>query len=406
MRVLIVSSIYLPMAGGLPLFAHRLAFYLQQHGHEVLVLAPSETMKSEMRVLDGVNIMGMASVKSYLYKNYRLTLAPGLYRNIEKTILHFKPDVIHIQGHFAIERRAVKIAKKHHIPVVGTNHTAFESIAESMPFRHVKPWVALVKKLFWQRIFDTFKDVTIATAPSLAAKKMLEQHGLTIPMQTISNGLDTQVFNPNQKNTRTEKKYGLPNKPILLSVSRLDKEKEMSFALAGVALAIKKMIAMGKKPFHFVVAGEGNELQNLKKQAARDDVAPYVSFLGPIKNRLGKESDLPAIYACADGFITASPMEFQGIAVMEAMASGLPILAANRRALPELVDDEKNGFLFELDRPEVLGDKIIKIMEDAPLRKKMATASLEKIKPHDIQSVVSQFENIYKKAIAIKKIEK
>ncbi|MGI9461197.1 MAG: glycosyltransferase [Alphaproteobacteria bacterium] len=399
MRIMIISSIYLPMAGGLPLFSHRLAFYLQQKGHIVKIIAPSETIFSQPRNIDGVNIMGMASVKSYLYKNFRLTIAFGLYQKLKKEILSFKPDVIHIQGHYANERRAVSIAKKYNIPLIATNHTAFESVAKLMPFSYFKPWSWLVEKLFWQRIFATFKLVTIVTAPSQAAKKILHHHGLKIPTLVISNGLDIKIFHPKKSNPTLRKKYKLPDGLLLLSVSRLDKEKELSFAMAGVAIAIKKNLANKKPPFHFFIVGEGDELKNLQQQAKKTGIADYVHFLGRLNNTLGTESDLPNLYATADSFITASPMEIQGISVMEAMASGLPIIAANRRALPELVSHKKNGVLFTLDDVDKLADKILYIMNNQHIRKKMAEQSLKKIRPHDIHAVIKKFESVYRTAI-------
>jgi 1,2-diacylglycerol 3-alpha-glucosyltransferase len=105
------------------------------------------------------------------------------------------------------------------------------------------------------------------------------------------------------------------------------------------------------------------------------------------------------MYQAADVFVIAGVAELQSIVTMEAMASGLPILAVNAMALPELCHDGENGYLFEMENENALSEKVAILATDLVLRKTMSGKSLEIIQKHDIRKTIPQFEELYKKMI-------
>jgi len=111
------------------------------------------------------------------------------------------------------------------------------------------------------------------------------------------------------------------------------------------------------------------------------------------------DEDVPRLYRFADVFVIAGIAELQSIVTMEAMASGLPIIAADAMALPELVHHGENGFLFPVDDAQALAAAAVTILSDEPLRRQMAKRSLEIIKAHDINKVVEQYEMLYTQMI-------
>ncbi len=119
-----------------------------------------------------------------------------------------------------------------------------------------------------------------------------------------------------------------------------------------------------------------------------------VTFLGYLP-----DEDVPRLYRFADVFVIAGIAELQSIVTMEAMASGLPIIAADAMALPELVHRGENGFLFPVDDAQALAAAAVTILSDEPLRRQMAKRSLEIIKAHDINKVVEQYEMLYTQMI-------
>jgi glycosyltransferase involved in cell wall biosynthesis len=171
-------------------------------------------------------------------------------------------------------------------------------------------------------------------------------------------------------------------------LGRLDKEKYVDFLLKAFAIATKKIDA------HFVTAGFGAEEANLKKLVTDLGIEKSVTFTGFVPDK-----DKPNLYRVADCFLIAGTVELQSIATMEAMASGLPIIAVNAMALPHLVKHGKNGFLFQEGQTESVAKHIVSIFSDKELRNKMSEESLKIIEEHDINKIIKKYESLYQKAI-------
>jgi glycosyltransferase involved in cell wall biosynthesis len=143
---------------------------------------------------------------------------------------------------------------------------------------------------------------------------------------------------------------------------------------------------------HLVLAGIGKEKPKLEELTRKLGIQEAVTFTGFVPDK-----DLPNIYRIADLFVTAGIAELQSIVTMEAMASGLPVVAVNAMALPELVHDGENGYLFADGDSQMLAQKVIAILSDQSMRAQMSKKSLDIIKDHDINEVVEEYESIYKK---------
>ncbi|MDD4761900.1 MAG: glycosyltransferase, partial [Candidatus Pacebacteria bacterium] len=141
---------------------------------------------------------------------------------------------------------------------------------------------------------------------------------------------------------------------------------------------------------HFVIAGIGAEKENLENLAKKLSIQNRVHFIGFVSDK-----DLNNVYRIADCFVIASTAELQSIVTLEALASGIPVIAANAVALPELVKNGENGFLFEPNNLDDLIKKIEIIFSDSDSRKKMSEKSLTIAANHSIEKTISQFEEIY-----------
>ena len=164
----------------------------------------------------------------------------------------------------------------------------------------------------------------------------------------------------------------------------MDKEKRVEVILHALSEILRT------NNVHLVLAGIGEEKQNLEILSEKLDVQKSVTFTGFVP-----DEDLQNIYRVADIFVIAGIAELQSIVTMEAMASGLPIVAVNAMALPELVHDGKNGFLFPIDDNQTLAQKVTTILLDNKLQKKMSEESLEIIKAHDMNQIIKKYESIY-----------
>ena len=168
-------------------------------------------------------------------------------------------------------------------------------------------------------------------------------------------------------------------------MGRLDKEKNITFAITAFAKAVKEVDG------YFVIAGSGSEGHKLKRVAKKLGIAGRVVFTGFVQ-----ECDLPALYGAVDAFIMPGTAELQSIATMEAMATGLPVIAAAAMALPELVHDGVNGFLFRPGDMAHLSSCMSTVLSDAALCRRMGQASLREVHKHDISFTISSFEALYR----------
>jgi 1,2-diacylglycerol 3-alpha-glucosyltransferase len=184
-------------------------------------------------------------------------------------------------------------------------------------------------------------------------------------------------------------KYNLAtDRPIVLYVGRVDGEKRLDVIIA----ALPALLA--KQPVQVVIAGYGIAMDSLREQAERLGVAEAVKFTGYID-----EADKPALYNSADVFAIASPAELQSIVTLEAMASGLPIVAVDVAALSELCHDGDNGYLFPRDDSQALADKVSRLISDEGLRKQFGAESIRIVHEHHGTEVMfSEYEMAYKRA--------
>lgn len=387
MKILIATDMSPNFTSGSTQFLKRHALMLQKHGYDVAIICPSNTIHNQyFRSRDGLQIYGIRSVPTIVQKRLRLSPPIAIKKCIEKIIKDFKPDVIHIQEHFFIPYIVIKIAKKLGIPIIGTNHFMPENV--TLPFRLPRKIEALFKKLGWKHLNKIYKKLDKVTTPTLTAADIFHRFGFKNPIQVISNGIDLKLFHPNQNGKFLYKKLKIPKKNTILFVGRLDPEKNIEDIIKAMPLIIKKTDAQ------LIIAGRGSKEKSLKKLTKKLNLEKNIIFSGFIS-----DEDLPKLYCIADAFVMPGTAELQSIVTMEAMASGLPIVAANAMALPELIHDKENGFLFEKKNIEELAEKIIKILSNKNLRIKMGKKSLKIIEKHDINKTFAAFEKIYRKMI-------
>ena len=385
MRVLIASDTYYPHVNGASYFTQRLAQALAERGHEVAVIAPSLTIGNDTFARGNVKVYGVRSFPVLFVPKFRFVLPWIINGRIASAIREFKPDIVHIQMHFFISRAVLAAAQKQNIPVVATNHFMPDNLTH---YLHMPDAVdKMIHALAWKDAISVLGKAYAVSSPTKTANTFIEPWiGRELP--AISNGIDLARFNPKNDGAAAREKYHIPEKPTLLFVGRLDKEKNVDVVLRAVALARKQV------DIQFVVAGHGADGKKLEKLAKELGIAENVTFTGFVPDEL-----LPSLYAAADCFVNAGIAELQCIVAMEAMATGLPIIGADAVALPELIHTGKNGYLFEPGNVSELAGRIVEIFSDGAKRANMAEHSLEIISHHDINRTLESFEEFYREAL-------
>lgn len=386
MKILIATDIPINFICGSTNFIKRLAILLQKKGHQVLFMCPGDSTHSQCyKTPEGLSVCGIRSLPALLRKNLRLSPPITIKKFIQKTIQDFRPDVIHTQSHFLLPYVVLKVARQLGIATVGTNHFMPENIFYH--FHLPAQLESAIKKIGWKHLHTIYKHLDLVTTPTETAANLLRRSGFPKPVEAVSNGIDLERFHPGQVTTALRKKYALTQAPVILFVGRLDPEKNVENLIQALPIILKKT------DVQLVIVGCGAREKFLRELAAKLKVQKKVIFTGFVL-----DEDLPRLYCLADCFAVPGTAELQSIATMEAMASALPIVAADAVALPELVHSGENGYLHPPGDVKVLAERLTEILINKKLKSQMAKRSLEIIQAHDINKMVKKFESIYKEA--------
>lgn len=388
MRILVASDTYYPDVNGASYFTQRLAAGLAKRGHQTFVMAPARILKDNISTRDSVIIYGIGSIGIPIYPNFRVSPLFLIRKAIEKHIKGIQPDIIHIQNHFVIGREVALAAQKFNIPIIGTNHFMPDNLVH---YLHLPDFAEKKLNEFgWHEFSQVYKRLDAITTVTKTAAKLIEKLGLEKDVIPISCGIDLEKFSPKNNGAYLKERYAIPeNCSVILYVGRLDKEKRIELIMRALPQIVENVDA------HLALAGTGKLRTEFEHIAQGMGIRDRVTFTGFVP-----DEDLPNLYRMADLFVIAGIAELQSIVTMEAMASGLPVIAVNAVALPELVHDGENGYLFPDGDSQMLAERAITILSDPALRAKMGQKSLDIIQAHDIQVTLDKYESLYRQIIA------
>ncbi|MFS0865855.1 glycosyltransferase [Microbacterium sp. 179-B 1A2 NHS] len=381
LTIVIAADTFAPDVNGAARFAERLSAGLAERGHRVHVMTPSVTHRAHgvfTEVIEGqpITVHRLPGWRWYPHDWLRFVL-PWMAKHYSRKLLdEVDADVVHSQSHIVLGRAMTRIARQRGIPVVATNHVMAENILDFtlLPERLYRVFL----KLAWDDAERTFKMSRAVTTPTRRAAQFLERTIDVSGVVPISCGIRKSNYTPDLS-VRPERRR-------VLFVGRLTTEKHVEVTLEAIAKLVPDLDVV------FDVVGGGDQRRNLEQTVQRLGLTGRVTFHGRVS-----EEELRAAYTRADVFAIASVAELQSIATMEAMASGLPIVAANAVALPHLVHEGENGYLFEPGNTEELADKLRAVLTATPEEySRMQQASLEGIEMHDIERTLDTFEALYR----------
>ena len=384
MKILIASDLHYPTINGVSTFGRNLAMGLAARGHEVVVIAPSQTGKKFKEIDVNHVVVRTASIPFVPYQNFRISPTPG--REIKKAILEFDPDVIHIQMLLWIGQATMKYGNKYGIPIVSTNHAMPENLMDNMLLlAPIARPINYMLRQYGARFHSKADYVTLPTQSAIDMFDAAEKLKMKVPMEAVSNGIDLVRFQPGKPGKEIYEKFQIPRDvPIVTFVGRLDAEKHLSVLVNAFAKVLKTT------PAHLLIIGDGQDAISLKEQSYGLGIFDKVTFTGRVT-----EDDKKLLHQIGTVFAMPSPMELQSIATLEAMASGQPVVAVDAGALKELCHDGENGVLCPLDDDLAISQAITEIITDPTLRRKYSLESLAIAKTHDLNTTLDRFEAIY-----------
>ena len=390
MKIAIVADLYWPTVNGVATAVHTLVHGLARRGHEVMVIAPSQSGMSKIEMDGDVKIVRTLSLPFTLYQNFMFSPAPGL--EVKKALDDFQPDLIHIEMLLLISQFAMRYGKKNRIPLVATNHAMPENLMDNLRLMsRVSRPLNYVVRMSAARFYEKADIITMPTQSAIDGFD--EASKVKKPLIPVSNGIDLHQYRPLKAKASLYTKYGIPkDKPIVGHLGRLDAEKHLSVLVEAFAQVTKT-----HPEAHLVIVGDGTDAVHLKEYAHAYGISDQVTFTGRVS-----EEDKIGLHRTFDVYAITSPVELQSIATLEAMASGKPVVAVDAMALGELCQNERNGLLVEQDNPEQMAEAINRILSDDALRKKFGKESVKISKEHDLEVTLDKYEEIYSDLIAVK----
>lgn len=381
--ILIGAETYPPDINGAAQFGHRLATSMLKRGHSVHVVAASPIPGPSYRteVEGGIVEHRLRSHLPPTHETNRICI-PWEIRSEVGTILdEVRPDVVHVQCHYIIGRALIFQAKRRGIRVIATNHFMPANLDPFLPFP--SPVKRVIEKVTWKDMRFCFSKTAVVTTPTqIGADAMRDLGHFDRPVMPVSNGIEISDYELPEGADAGK----VPGELRIAFVGRLAEEKNVDVLIEALSLLPDTLE-------HVVldIAG-GGELREALEQKAHDcGVSDRVIFRGFVP-----DEHLPEVYQMADVFCQPGTAELQSLVSLEAMSASTPVVLANALALPHLVEDGVNGYLFEPNNAQDLAKKLEAVLSlPAAEREQMGRESRRIVGFHSAENTWRTFEELY-----------
>jgi glycosyltransferase involved in cell wall biosynthesis len=349
LKIAFYTDTFLPAVDGVVISILNFRKELQRRGHEVHVFAGG-TAASKEAVRGYKNIHIIRGVKFKKYPQYSIALLP-FYSTLSAMNTRF--DINHAQTPFMVGTQGLLRSKLNKTPMVGTFHTMFmdESTIKEYTFDN-KVLQRFVMKYSWHYARLFYNNCNEVIAPSRTIQELLAKNGID-GADIVPNSVDLERFNAKVDGSAVRRKLGYRDgDKVVLYAGRVSREKRIETLIRAARLIKEERVK-------FLVVGSGPAYDHYKAMVRKEGLGHKFTFTGFVENR-----SLPAYYASADAFCIPSKFETQGIAPIEAMACGKPVIGADFLALRELIVNGKNGEKFRPDDQYDCARKIRKVINN------------------------------------------
>ncbi|HUC95279.1 MAG TPA: glycosyltransferase [Candidatus Saccharimonadales bacterium] len=379
MNILFVTETYLPFIAGVSSSSDSIARYMVSQGHKVVLVNPRPIIKKKVEVPPNLKLVYTPSIPDLFYKGKPQTVFPLGLPVINKTIRENKFDVIHIQEPGSLGISALILSKIYKIPTVGMLHFTPEQVGRMLPGKPEflsKP----IMETYIKYIYNKYSAIAV---PTQTFVDFLKSIGVDRPIEVVSNGVDTKKFYQAGTDLKLRKKYEISEDDIVFFfLGRLDGDKN-------VATLVRAMPHTDKN-VRLVIVGNGKLREKLHGLAENLGVSEKITWVDHIT-----DAEMPGFYHLADVFTIMSPYEVQSIVTLQALASGLPVICADKGALPELCHNGVNGYLVDVYDDKTLAGKMNILAKDENLRKKFGEESRKMSLVHHKPDVLHKLELLY-----------
>jgi glycosyltransferase involved in cell wall biosynthesis len=377
LRIAVVTETWPPEVNGVAMTLAKLVQGLSHRNHDVQLIRPRQT-KTDSPMSD-------ASLEEVLMRGMPIPRYPELKlglpskKTLVKTWTLRRPDVVHIATEGPLGWSALQAAKVLKLPVTSDFRTNFQSYSKHYGVGWLrKPIVAYLRK---------FHNATACTmVPTRELMRTLSQNGFA-NLKVVSRGVDTKLFNIAKRDTRLRSSWGATDDTkVLISVGRMAPEKNLDQVLKTYD-ALKST----GQAFKLVMVGDGPLKEQFQKRY------PEIIFPGMLS-----QTNLAAYYASSDLFIFPSQTETFGNVTLEALASGIPVLAFDCAAARDWVQTGVNGWLIAENNPEGFAAQAVTIFNSKDLLDQITQSTRQQVVHLDWDQIAEQVESVFWDAIRIR----
>jgi glycosyltransferase involved in cell wall biosynthesis len=365
MNVCFVTPEYFPISGGTGAYVYYLSQHLQKLGHNVHVVARHSEDSED--VVDGVDVHYRKGKGNVVTKYWRF--ARSASKKLKEVNEEIGLDIIHanlpLVPSFAIPKGsgralvcAVHSTWKGEAIVTKRDNPKNLNANEKMMLRFNFMLRSYEKKLMNR------SDALIAVS-KYTVDELTELYGINEEkIHVIYNGVDIDKFKPRTNKSELKREFSLDEKQkTVLFVGRLYHRKGLEILLHSVPPVLEEF---GDVKFAISGTGFKEKEENLRMLAKELDIEEHVTFLGYVP-----DEKLPFLYAASDVFVLPAIYENFPFAILEAQATGLPVISTKVGGIPEFLVDNENGFLIDPGEPTQLTQKLLTLLQDPKLAKEM-----------------------------------
>lgn len=370
LRVSIVTETYLPEVNGVAMTMGRLVDGLLARGHRVQLIRPRQHDDDHPRSEGRLDILPLPGFQIPFYPQLRMGWSAS--RRLTKSWQQALPDIVHIVTEGPLGGSALSAARRLGLRIFSGFHTNFHRYS-----RHYGAGLLAQPIVAYLRYFHNRTHCTLVPTDELATE--LQNAGFQ-KLRVLARGVDTQLFKPERRDVALRQQWGVDgDDPVALFVGRLAAEKNLQLALD----AYQSMRSIQPKA-RLVLVGDGPMLPGLRQQY------PEVIFADM---RIG--ADLATHYASADVFLFPSLTETFGNVTLEAMASGLAVVAFDYAAAHRHITDGQNGLRIAFNDSTAFIAAACRLADDPGLVYRLRQAARQAVLPFDWERICHRLEQWY-----------
>jgi phosphatidylinositol alpha 1,6-mannosyltransferase len=346
MRVALFTDTFLPEVNGVARTLGRLVAHATGRGHEIGLVTPRVSPEEAVGTVFHRQLAGMP-VPIYP----ELKLARPLDGAGRRMLGAFRPEVVHVATESTVGASGARWALREGIPLVTSFHTNFPAYLAGYGLSWAEGWL-------WNHLRAFHARARLTFCPSSATRELLRAHGFHDRLRIWSRGVDSAFFHPGRRKESVRQRLAPGADRILLYVGRLAPEKRVDLLVE----AFQEIRALSRRRVALVLVGDGPSAPSLRRSAT-----PDIRFTGYLRG-----IDLAEAYAAGDIFVFPSDTETFGNVVLEAMASGLPVVAPARGGVTETVREGETGVLVPPQHPRAFARAALALLQDEELRSRLS----------------------------------